>query len=104
MSDSFEPVLDEVVEVEGEAKEKRPRKNYGVDGPTFVKTWQESSSAAEVAEKLDMPKNIVLARKAVYANKGVNLKKMERKSPRKLDVDKLNEVAAAASGTATVAE
>lgn len=75
-----------------EAKEKKTRKHYNVSDRQFCQTWQESNSAQEVADKLQMPKNIVLARSAVYRNKGVDLKSMPRKNPRKLDVNKLNEL------------
>ena len=73
-----------------EAKEKKSRKKYDVDGKKFVAAWQDSNSAAEAAEKLGMPRNIVLARYALYKGKGVTLKKMDRKNPRRLDVDELN--------------
>lgn len=75
----------------GEGKEKKSRKHYNVSDVKFCETWQGSNSAQEVADKLQMPKNIVLARSAVYRNKGVNLKTMPRVNPRKLDVSKLNE-------------
>lgn len=77
--------------VEVEVKEKKTRKHYNVSDVQFCETWQESNSASEVANKLNMPKNIVLARSAVYRNKGVDLKTMPRVNPRKLDVTKLNE-------------
>lgn len=82
-----------------EAKEKRERKQYNVSPEVFVKTWQESNSADEVSEKLSMPKNIVLARSAVYrknrkdGSPGVPLKKMPRINPRRLDVDNLRKIA-----------
>ena len=85
-------------ESEGE-REKRERKQYNVSPEAFVKTWQESNSADEVAEKLGMPKNIVLARSAVYrknrkdGSPGVPLKKMPRVNPRRLDIDNLRKVA-----------
>jgi hypothetical protein len=74
------------------------RKRYDVSPEVFVKTWQESESAGEVAKKLGMPKNIVLARSAVYrkprkdGSPGIPLKKMERKNPRKLDVQALTQL------------
>lgn len=86
-------------ETEAEAKEKKERKQYNVSPEEFVKVWQTSNSAAEVAEKLKMPKNIVLARSAVYrksrkdGSPGINLKKMPRANPRKLDVDALRKLA-----------
>jgi hypothetical protein len=84
-----EAVTDEVV-VEGAEKVKKKRKKYPVTDEQFVKAWSESNSAQEVADKLGMPKNIVLARSATWRNRGVKLKRMERKNPRRLDVDKLN--------------
>ncbi len=77
--------------------ERKPRKQYGVSDTSFCTTWQTSNSAGEVANRLNMPKNIVLARSAVYRKKGVDLKKMPRQNPRKLDVQKLNEEIHAAS-------
>lgn len=74
-----------------EEKVKKTRKHYNVSDVSFCETWQGSFSAQEVADKLNMPKNIVLARSAVYRNKGVDLKTMQRVNPRKLDVTKLNE-------------
>lgn len=78
---------------ETEAKvDKRERKSYNVAPVKFVETWQNSESAQEVAEKLHMPKNIVLARAAVYrkprkdGSPGVPLKRMPRKNVRGLDV------------------
>src|SRR5687768_7634734 len=77
---------------------KKNRKKYAVSPEQFVKVWQESNSAQEVADKLGMPKNIVLARSAVYrknrgdGSPGVPLKKMERKNPRKLDVTALTKL------------
>ncbi len=84
---------DEAVETKGD---KKNRKRYNVTAEQFVKVWQESESAQEVAEKLDMPKNIVLARSAVYrkprkdGTPGVRLKKMPRYNPRRLNVEALN--------------
>ncbi len=85
----------QVEAVEVEVKEKKTRKHYNVSDVTFCETWQGSASAQEVADKLGMPKNIVLARSAVYRNKGVELKTMKRLNPRKLDVAKLNQKIAA---------
>lgn len=85
-----EAVVDSAVEVTPEATERKTRQHYNITDVEFVNTWQGSASAGEVATKLNMPKNIVLARSAVYRKRGVHLKKMERKNPRKLDVNKLN--------------
>lgn len=73
-----------------ELGEKAERKQYNVSSTEFVQAWEEANSAQEVSDKLDMPKNIVLARSAVYRKRGVKLKKMPRNNPRKLDVDFLN--------------
>lgn len=78
------------VETPVEEKEKKQRKQYNVSDAQFVEAWQTSKSAQEAADKLHMPKNIVLARSAVYRKRGIQLKKMERKNPRRLDVEKLN--------------
>lgn len=87
--------LDNVIEtpagaVAVEAKQVKTRNRYNVSSEEFVKVWQDSASANEVSEKLKMPKNIVLARSATYRKAGVNLKKMPRQNPRKLDVGTLN--------------
>jgi hypothetical protein len=66
------------------------RKSYSVSPEQFVKIWQMSGSATELAEKLKMPKPIVLARASGYRSAAVNLKKMPRKSNRNLDVAGLN--------------
>lgn len=85
----------ESVETSEEARKARER--YGITDVQFVNAWQESGSAQEVADKLTelagktVPKAIVLARKATYVKKGVNLKKMPRVNPRKMDIAKLNE-------------
>ena len=73
-----------------EKTERRERRRYHVTDAQFCETWTQSKSADEVATKLGMPKNIVLARSALYRKRGVELKKMERKNPRKLNVTELN--------------
>lgn len=98
-----EEVVDEEVEVEveetEEGEERKERKQYNVSPEKFVTTWQSSNSAAEVAEKLGMPKNIVLARSAVYrkprkdGTPGIPLKKMPRTNPRRLDIESLSVLA-----------
>ncbi len=57
----------------------------------FVKTWQASKSAAEVAEKLGMPYTAVWNRVSHYRAKGIKLKKMSSRRP-KLNVDALNKL------------
>src|SRR6478672_7811948 len=66
------------------------RTRYTVTPEEFALTWNSCDSAEEVAEKLGMPKPIILARVSNYRKKGVHLKKMRRKNARRLDVDKLN--------------
>ena len=74
------------------AKQTRQgRTEYAVSPEQFILTWQKSSSVAEVAEALGMPKPIVLARKSNYTALGIKLKKMPRKSREHgLDVNALN--------------
>ena len=72
-------------------KATRGRTEYAVSPERFIRTWQQSSSVAEVSETLGMPKPIVLARKSNYTKLGIQLKKMPRQSPdRGLDVEGLN--------------
>jgi hypothetical protein len=66
------------------------RKDYNVTPQEFIRAWESSSTAEEVAEILGMPKAIVLARASNYRLQGVKLKKMPRQNKRKLDVDALN--------------
>jgi len=101
MSDTNVEVVDSV---EVEEREKKQRKQYNVSDEQFVEAWQTSRSAAACAEKLGMPKNIVLARSAVYRKRGIQLKKMERKNPRRLDVDKLNRKIESLGGAAASQE
>jgi hypothetical protein len=70
---------------------KKTRERYRVSAEDFVKVHNECNTAAEVSERLGMPRNIVHARRAVYKKKGINLKDLDR-SPRAntLDVEKLN--------------
>jgi hypothetical protein len=67
------------------------RQNYEVSAEEFVRAWQQSSSVDEVAEKLGMPKPIVLARASTYRQKGVKLKAVKR-GAKGLDVDTLNAI------------
>jgi hypothetical protein len=46
--------------------EVRQRTEYHISAEAFVKAWQSSETATEVAEKLGMPKPIVLARAVTY--------------------------------------
>lgn len=65
------------------------------DAATFVKTWQAAKNAQEVADKLGINKNSVLARATKFRKEyGVALKKMERGGGRRLDVDALKALVA----------
>jgi hypothetical protein len=93
--------VEETEAVEGEPeKPKKPRTRYNVSAEEFVRVWQSSDSAQEAADRLGMPKSIVLARSAVYrkaradGSPGINLKRMPRNNPRKLDTEYLRKVAA----------
>src|SRR5436309_1183872 len=66
------------------------KKQYNVTPEQFVQAWQTSESAQEVADRLGMPKAIVLARASTYRQQGINLKKMKKKHKRALDVPALN--------------
>jgi hypothetical protein len=76
------------------------RTSYGITPEQFVTAWQTSRSAQEVADKLSVvaskavPKAIVLARACSYRARGVNLKSMERRNPRKLNTSQLNAIEA----------
>lgn len=73
-----------------EQPQKKRRREYSVTPEEFIKAWQESETAQEVADKLGMPKPIVLARASAYRGEGVKLKKMRRENKRALDIDGLN--------------
>jgi thiamine biosynthesis lipoprotein ApbE len=68
------------------------REVYDVSVEVFVRTWQTSQSADEVAEKLKMPKAIVHARASNYRGIGVKLKKMPRRPKHKIDVAAINKM------------
>jgi hypothetical protein len=76
------------------ATRKGKRTSYAVSPEQFVRTWQTSQTAQEVADKLGMPKPIVLARASGYRKEGIKLKKLRRESRRGLDVDALNRLIA----------
>jgi hypothetical protein len=63
------------------------RKSYDIPPTKFVCVWQLARSAQEAADKLNMPKAIVLAHASNYRAHGVHLKHMPRG---RLDVDSLN--------------
>jgi hypothetical protein len=71
---------------------KEERTHYPVSPEKFALIWNSCESAEEAAEKLEMPKPIVLARVSNYRQKGVRLKKMRRKNSRRLDVEKINQI------------
>jgi glutamate/tyrosine decarboxylase-like PLP-dependent enzyme len=71
---------------------KSARKKYEVPAEEFVRTWQNSDSADEVAAKLKMPKAIAHARASNYRMLGVKLKKMPRRPKNSIDVDALNKL------------
>lgn len=72
------------------AKEVKTRTAYNVTPQQFITAWETSNTAQEVADKLGMPKLIVLARASSYRQDGIHLKKMRRDHKRALDVDALN--------------
>jgi hypothetical protein len=71
-------------------KGTQTRTEYGISQTKFVETWESSNSPEEVAEKLEMPKPVVIARASKYRKAGVKLKKMGKKSRRSIDVEALN--------------
>jgi hypothetical protein len=73
-------------------QDRRSRHEYGVSPEEFVRTWQTSETTQEAADKLKMPKDIVLARVSAYRKAGVNLKKMRRVTTRSVDVARLNKL------------
>jgi hypothetical protein len=66
------------------------KKDYNVPPEDFIRAWQAASSAQEVADRLNMPRPIVLARASNYRKAGVKLKNMPRGPKRALDVAALN--------------
>jgi len=77
---------------------RRQGVQYNVKANEFVWAWQTSETAAEVAERLGMPRPIVYARASSYRKRGVRLKKLKRSSPRGLNTDALNRLADALAG------
>jgi hypothetical protein len=65
---------------------------YNVSAADFVRAWESSTDAAEVAAKLGMPRPLVNARAADYRRMGVKLKKLKRSNSRRLDVEALNKL------------
>jgi hypothetical protein len=66
------------------------KKQYDVSPEAFIRAWQTSQTPQEVADRLKMPKPIVLARASKYRREGVTLKKMKKGPKRTLDVPALN--------------
>jgi len=65
----------------------------------FLKTWQESKSVDEVAEKLKMKPSAVRSRVSMYRKLGVKPKKMPHASGRsKLNIAALNQLCDEAKG------
>jgi hypothetical protein len=64
----------------GEGGAPTPRrtrgKNYGVNEEKFIRTWQDSPSAQEAADRLGMPRAIASARASKYRHSGKDLKVM----------------------------
>jgi hypothetical protein len=73
-------------------KKGQGKTDYSVSPEEFIRVWQTSSSAQEVADKLKMPKPIVLARASNYRKTGVKIKNMPRGATRRLDVAALNKL------------
>jgi hypothetical protein len=73
-------------------KPTKTRTTYNVTQAEFVTAWQSSETADEAAEKLGMPKDIVVARAAAYRKKKVKLKNMSKPGRKPLDVDGLNQL------------
>ena len=78
-----------------QGKGRRKYGTYNVPAQRFIEVWEESNSIDEVAEKLGMPVPIVNSRKSSYVGMGIQLKNMDRRKWKKLDIDKLNGVIAA---------
>ena len=74
---------------------RRRRKRYHVSVEAFVRVWQAGDSAKDVSEKLGLPLPLVTCRVWTYRRRGIRLKKMPRRNPRKLDVEILNRLAEA---------
>ena len=71
-------------------KKSTGRAEYNVTPEKFIEVWESSETAQEVADRLGMPKPIVLARASTYRSLKIKLKKMKRESKRALNVDECN--------------
>lgn len=96
MSENTNPVSETTEQVP--VKQKRKRIKYNITDEQFVEAWQSSDTAQEAADKVSkvlgytIPKSNILAKASAYRTKGVNLKKMDKRSKsHKLDVGKLNQ-------------
>ena len=76
-------------------RKRRSRKRYHVSVESFVRTWQSSTSASEASERLGLPVPLVTCRVWTYRRRGIKLKTMPRRNPRKLDIEGLNRLAEA---------
>lgn len=70
-----------------------PRNSYDVTPEQFIFIWQTSETPQEAADKLKMPRPIVLARATGYRRRGIPLKAMPRRGRRTVDVEKLKRLA-----------
>lgn len=77
------------------AKQRKSHHQSNVTPEQFVRAWNTSSSAVEVAQKLDMAPHSASARASWYRKKGVDLKRFLRgaKPAARLDVAALNKLA-----------
>jgi hypothetical protein len=65
-------------------------KKYNISASDFIRAWESSTKAAEIAVKLGMPRPLVHARASYYRRIGVKLKKLAHIRPRRLDVEAPN--------------
>jgi hypothetical protein len=72
----------------------KQRSQFDITPEEFVTAWNAARTAQEAADKLGMPKAIAQARASKYRKAGVKLKKMSRRSGRRLDVEGLNRLIA----------
>lgn len=83
--------------------DKKTRKNYNVTAEKFCEVWKDTfeagGTAQDVADKLEMPKNAVLARYSNYkktrsdGTPGVPLPQLKRKkSDKALNIDVLTKI------------
>lgn len=70
-----------------------------INAEDFVKTWQESQSADEVAQKIGTSRLYVTQRSYLLRKKGVKLKRMTG-GPARIDVAALNRIIDGAQGKA----